>query len=58
MISGKRRWLNIYNKTNKELCSERILYVSNFSQSLKTEKSKKNNYGNKEICIRNISTHN
>lgn len=58
MISGKRRWLNIYNKTNKALCSERILYVSNISQSLKTEKSKKKNYGNKEICIRNISTHN
>lgn len=58
MISGKRRWLNIYNKTNKALCSERILYVSNISQSLKTEKKQKNNYGNKEICIRNISTHN
>ena len=41
MISGKRRWLNIYNKTNKALCSERILYVSNISQSLKSEKSKK-----------------
>lgn len=57
MISGKKRWLNIYNKTNKAQCSERILYVSNISQSLKTEKAK-NNYGNKEICIRNISTHN
>lgn len=34
-----------------------IICVKHFTIT-KNRKKQKNNYGNKEICIRNISTHN